>query len=266
MRRRLALLLIRLYVFLFARKGFQWFHHGLFTLALRGRGYNNYSDYSLSGERTFVKTVLAAANPVHCMDIGANTGSFTELVLESTAATVIAIEPLTEAYSQLQRLQRKYRDRIIAMNCAVGDAHGQSVIYYGAADSEHASLSPEANQVPYVKNTNQQNVTVQTVDEIVRQLSLTRLDFIKIDTEGFEEKVLRGAQHTLNTLKPAFIQLEFNWHQMFVGNTLWHFSRLLPGYRPYQLLPGGWHPVDVFAPINNVFLFSNFVFVRTDER
>jgi FkbM family methyltransferase len=265
MRHRLSALLIRLYVFLFARRAFQWLHKRLFILALRGRGYNNYSDYWMTGERDFVSKTLARSHPQVCMDIGANSGSFSELILKSTAATVIAIEPLPKAYSQLRFLEGKYKNRIITLNCAAGDECGESVIYYDTEESEHASLSPEANQVPYLRNTNQQRVTVRTVDEIVRQLSLTRLDFIKIDTEGFEDKVLRGATQTLNSLKPLFVQLEFNWHQMFVGNSLWHFSRLLPGYELYQLLPKGWHQVDAGSPINNVFLFSNFVFVKRDH-
>jgi FkbM family methyltransferase len=52
-------------------------------------------------------------------------------------------------------------------------------------------------------------VKIKTVDEVVSELKLTRLDLIKIDVEGFELDVLQGAQSTLARLMPQ-VFLEFN--------------------------------------------------------
>jgi hypothetical protein len=52
-------------------------------------------------------------------------------------------------------------------------------------------------------------VTVKTVDDVVSEQKLTRLDFIKIDVEGFELDVLEGARNTINQLQPD-VFLEFN--------------------------------------------------------
>lgn len=43
-----------------------------------------------------------------------------------------------------------------------------------------------------------------TIDQIVAQLGLTRLDFVKMDIEGAEVKALQGAQETIRTLRPDF--------------------------------------------------------------
>lgn len=53
------------------------------------------------------------------------------------------------------------------------------------------------------------DVQVSTVDRVLAEQGLARLDLIKIDVEGFEAEVLMGAERTLATLKPL-VYLEFN--------------------------------------------------------
>ena len=62
-------------------------------------------------------------------------------------------------------------------------------------------------------------------------------------------------------LKPKFIKMEFNWHQLFRNASLNYFSELLPNYDVYQLVPNGWIRRDSKDPFSNIYLFSNFVFV-----
>jgi hypothetical protein len=92
------------------------------------------------------------------------------------------------------------------------------------------------------------------------------LDFIKIDTEGFEFEVLSGSKNVINVLKPRFIQIEMNWHQLFTGHTLWELSQLLPDYRVFQLLPYGRRPFEVNPkdPVRNFLQLSNFLFVERE--
>ena len=89
-----------------------------------------------------------------------------------------------------------------------------------------------------------------------------QVDLIKIDTEGFESEVLRGGGETIRRCRPKFVQLEFNWHQLFRNTSLNSFSELLPGYSVFQLLPDAWIERDPIDPLSNIFHFSNFVFVR----
>ena len=51
------------------------------------------------------------------------------------------------------------------------------------------------------------------------------VDLIKIDTEGYEMNVLKGSRNFIS--KPKFIQIEFNWHQLFTNNSLIDFSKEL---------------------------------------
>lgn len=90
------------------------------------------------------------------------------------------------------------------------------------------------------------------------------IDFLKIDTEGFEYEVLLGSQGVLEKLSPKVVQIEYNWHQLFRSQSLYSLSLLLPNYQAYQMLPGRLAKRDPRDPLSNIFYFSNFLFVRKD--
>ena len=102
--------------------------------------------------------------------------------------------------------------------------------------------------------------------EIQNQYKVTKLDCIKIHTEGFELDVLKGASRVLSEIKPKAIILEWNWHQLFRGGTLLQIQELLPDYQAFRVLPykKGLYPVDTTRPEENICHYSNYVFVRSD--
>jgi hypothetical protein len=95
---------------------------------------------------------------------------------------------------------------------------------------------------------------------------LKNIDFVKIDVEGYEKQVLLGANAFFQKVKPAFIQIEINWHLIYTNATLYQFSLMLSKYNCYKMLPGGkvLYKVDPNYPINNLFQLSNFLFIRKD--
>ena len=92
------------------------------------------------------------------------------------------------------------------------------------------------------------------------------IDLIKIDTEGFELEVIKGAKETIKKKLPKYIQIEFNWHQLFKGQTLYNFSEHLEKYDLFQILPYGNDlvKVDPNRPETNIYHLSNFVYIRKD--
>jgi hypothetical protein len=103
------------------------------------------------------------------------------------------------------------------------------------------------------------DVEVVTLDSYCAEKSIKIIDFIKIDVEGFEPEVFKGASEVFNKIQPKFIQIEFNWHHLFRNTSLLYFSEKLPNYDCYQLIYDGWIKRD---PLTNIYHFSNFVFVR----
>jgi len=232
--------------------------------ALKARGYNNHQNLEISGEKYFMDNILIKINPRVSIDVGANVGEYTSALLKSTNGTVIAFEPLDEPFLKLREIQNQNPGRLILENKGVGLINEYLDIYFNNEATVHASFSKVVQNVPYLNNKLSKKIEVVSLDAFFKDKSEYEVDFIKIDTEGFEREVLAGAQNLIKDKKPKAIQIEFNWHQMFRGQTLFSFSEILSGYSPFQMLPNDLIRRDPKDPYSNIYHFSNFVFIRDD--
>lgn len=232
--------------------------------ALSSRGYNNFRNQEESGEYFFINEILAKSEPKLCIDVGANNGDYSLTLLNSTQAQVIAFEPLPTVFEILKNNSKEFSNRIKLENVGVGAREEDLVINYNPNTTAHASFSKEVEDIDYLNNQNKITVPVVTLDSYFERNEIKDVDLIKIDVEGFESEVFTGAKHIFTNIRPKFIQIEFNWHQLFRNTSLLFFSKQLPGYETYQLIPQGWIKRDPKDPLSNIFLFSNFVFVRSD--
>jgi FkbM family methyltransferase len=260
------------YVFLFGRPSMQALNNIVLNLALNAKGYANYyrCHPKWTGEEKFLK-LFSKHNPQLCIDIGANKGDYSEILLSLTDSRVIAFEPLPKTFAILAKLQTRFPRRLITLNKGVGDQNAELDLHFGDEDSTLASFSKEVNEIDYVgqNNWNAIRMEVITLDRFFKEFhepESSQIDLLKIDTEGYEYEVLLGAKETLENRKPKFIQIEYNWHQLFKGQSLYKLASLLPNYVAYQLLPhgSGLNKVDVKRPESNIYHYSNFVFVRED--
>jgi hypothetical protein len=138
---------------------------------------------------------------------------------------------------------------------------------FGDHTSELASFSGNKNLIKFLDNENNQSIMVQvnTLDYFIKTLEISEeIDLIKIDTEGFEYEVLLGAGETIRKNKPKFIQIEYNWHQLYNNQTLLSFQILLNDYQLFQMLPYGLIKRDAHRPESNIYFYSNFLFVRNE--
>jgi len=138
------------------------------------------------------------------------------------------------------------------------------VINFNPQATSHASFSKEVEEIDYLSNQIEITVSVVTLDSYFEENMIKEVDLIKIDVEGFESEGFAGSKEIFSTIKPKFIQLEFNWHQLFRNTSLVFFSKQLAGYDTYQLIPQGWIKREPKDPLSNIFMYSNFVFVRSD--
>lgn len=133
------------------------------------------------------------------LDCGANVGTFARYALDAGAAKVVAIEP---APDNIECLRRNFPKEI---------AGGQLVIYpKGVWDKDEMLeflVDPE-NQAAdsFVIHREGAKATVKlpltTIDKLVSELGLPRVDFIKMDIEGAEVKAVEGARETISRHRP----------------------------------------------------------------
>jgi FkbM family methyltransferase len=129
------------------------------------------------------------------LDCGANIGTFTREALNAGASKVIAIEPASE---NLECLRRNFAPEI---------AEGKVIIYpKGVWDKDdmlelhihHDNAAADSFLIPSDKSTKtSEKVPLTTIDKMVDELKLDRVDFVKMDIEGAEVKALIGGKSVL---------------------------------------------------------------------
>jgi FkbM family methyltransferase len=190
------------------------------------------------------------------------------MLLSDTNSKVISFEPLPKAYEELKIIKSNFQDRLEIYNVAIGIKDEILHLSYGTEKSEKASLMKNLEKISFIEgqNKNEASVQVRQLDYFQNDFKDKVIDFIKIDTEGFEYEVLKGAKNILETHKPKFIQVEFNWHQLIKKQTLYNLSELINFSDVFKILPYGNKLlyIDPFRPENNIYHLSNYVFIRKD--
>lgn len=124
------------------------------------------------------------------LDCGADIGTFTRSALNSGAAKVIAVEPSPEKSACM----RKTFDAEIKA--------GKVVVVPKGVWKEAGELKLYGDSIVDKRSANGAMVPLVTIDSLVSELHLPRVDFIKMDIEGAEKQALTGARGTLQRFKP----------------------------------------------------------------
>jgi FkbM family methyltransferase len=136
------------------------------------------------------------------LDCGAHVGTFTLSALGAGAARVVAIEP---APDNLECLRRNLADhvragRVIVYPKGVWDRDDSLPLRarpFRSATSSVVFNFPGSQEGP--------KVPLTTIDKIVAELGLPRVDCIKMDIQGAEAAALRGATQTLRRHRPRLL-------------------------------------------------------------
>jgi FkbM family methyltransferase len=159
-------------------------------------------------ERTTIRALARLARPdAIAIDIGANIGAQALPLASrlSQGGRLIAVEPADSAMARLKAncaLNPQLASRITLVHSALGAAGD------AASESYFASwpLDPAGNAHPVHQGAPQRSTaTAATVDDLVRQLGLPRVDLIKLDVDGNELPILRGARETLTRYQPKVV-------------------------------------------------------------
>jgi FkbM family methyltransferase len=246
------------YAWIFGWPALAWAHQALLGLSLHALGYDNTWRPGLTGEEWFVRTILAKNDIKVCLDVGANIGRYSDLLLTNLETEVYAVEPSVSSFKSLEESARRRPGSLHPIRAALSDTIGTGTLYAKSAGAETATLDRSLLSVAPLE----EEVRVTTADALVAELGLKRLDFVKIDTEGYEREVLSGMKETLQRLRPFAVQFEFNHLQLKRGYSVYDLSALLPGYDLYRLLPHGRLPIDPTRASANIFMFSNVIAIR----
>lgn len=138
------------------------------------------------------------------LDIGANIGQTSFNVIGTQQKK--GLDPVIYAFEPYPRTFKKLEtNRTLNPTCSVktynlGLGREKGILHM----TQHSPLNSGGFRMTY-ESDNSISVPVISLDEFVSENRLTKIDFIKIDVEGFEVQVLEGALETLKTFRPILV-------------------------------------------------------------
>lgn len=171
-------------------------------------------------------------------DVGANIGQYaSQLRTLGYRGRIVSFEPLSDAFERLESEAK--RDPLWdAVNVAIGDSAGTATINV-AANSYSSSLlkmlPTHLRSAPEAKYVRSEEVAVRTLDSLFGSyVQPNDRSFLKVDTQGYEYRVLQGASEALERL--AGLQLEMSIIPLYEGEV--QFDELLSHLRSrgFQLM------------------------------
>ena len=149
-------------------------------------------------------------------DVGANRGNFTLLFSElvGPAGEVHAFEPGPDTFAMLESTMSG-RSNCRLNRFALAETPGEAILLQPGRDDGQASLQRHREgSWSDAKIVHEHPCRVSTLDEYAKEF--TRLHFMKVDVEGAELSVLRGARETLTRLSPVlFLEVHAAWTAAF---------------------------------------------------
>jgi FkbM family methyltransferase len=206
------------------------------------------------------------------LDVGANLGVYTYFA-SKYASQVYAFEPVPEIAAQLRH---SAPGNVTVLPLAASDKAGIFTLYVPrkgrVAVSTRATLEATANP-----GFEADPIEIQT--QMIDDLGFENVGFMKIDVEGHEQAVLRGARNLIASSRPTvLIESEERHGKGVVSATKAFFDEL--GYDGFFLQAGRLRPMDAFDPERDQRIenakdvegglkhryINNFLFIHRDRR
>lgn len=144
------------------------------------------------------------------LDVGANQGEYSLFAAKRlTKGEVIAFEPVDEIFEKLHdNIALNHFTNIKTLKTGLSDAKGILPIYeMQAAGANHEGLATLYQSE--LRGKLIQQINLDTLDNLSSELKLDRIDFIKVDIEGAELSMLKGAKDTIARFRPQ-VMVEMN--------------------------------------------------------
>jgi len=261
---------VKRYIFgVLATTYFQPVFERLHSFALWGMNIGLGSDVENSGEKCalekFAETMPSNGKLV-VFDVGANQGDFARAAVDilSARAEIHCFEPSPTTFQILEGTLNAYPG-IQLHNVGLSERRAESTLYLDKEGSGCASL--------YQRNLGQglvmaltEQIRLVPLDEFCVEKSIDHIHYLKLDVEGHELDVLRGASRMISAGAIDWIQFEFGGCNLDSRTYFSDFFTLLQSqYAIYRLLRNGLAPIGAYNEKQEVFSTTNFVALRRTE-
>lgn len=221
--------------------------------------FNN-CDFDSNGEGNLVRK--GAPHWKVALDVGANRGEWSELVSQiNPGCQVHAFEPSESTFAMLTARVGRYPN-VVTHRLGLGDQdtvtrfadYGPGATGSGFLDrGELSGVAPKHVEVPQAR-----------LATVLAQHGIERVDFAKVDTEGYEMPILRAIPDVLSAKRIDCVQFEYGATWIFGGNHLGAAVDLFAGhgYEVFRLMPTGVLPLRYELARDEHYKYANFVAVH----
>ena len=165
-----------------------------------------------SNEQKALDAFISRLKPTDTLiDIGANIGYTTLLFSKKCCeGKVISIEPSKELYETVKKhLSLNGINNATCLNIGLGEKEKTVNLYKVSETNTGMNRIFEDSEAPF----DSESIIIKTLDEVVLEEKIELIDAIKIDVEGYEYKVLKGAVNILKTKQPMLL-IEVDDHNL----------------------------------------------------
>ncbi len=199
-----------------------------------------------------------APNASYFVDVGANVGDWLgEIAAQKTGSGfhAVAYEPSAGAFKKLSQ-RFGGNANVVLRNCAAGDTAGEAEFFEEYDAGKGSSIVSGFVRADGFKRT----VPVTRLDDDIAAFGWERIDFLKIDAEGYDMRVIAGARRLFEQQRVGAVQFEYNRSWQLAGDTLYSAMQFLRacGYEVYVLKRNGLYSLN-YALYEEYFEYSNFV-------
>ena len=190
-------------------KGELTVNHGKYKFNFYGGGdrgeilYHAFWDKMFDEDKNKIKNFVHEGDTI--IDVGGNLGFFvlilTDLINDS--GKIYSFEPSNRLNKKLaSTIQINNLKNVEIINLALGEAEGSTTLHYNPKQSGLSSIVSD-----FEKNSLSEEIKITTLNKFSENIT-GRVSFIKIDTEGYEPQVLKGAMELIIRDKPTiYIEL-----------------------------------------------------------
>jgi len=222
-------------------------------------GGQSVSDSGEIGALRFALNMLGRTGEFVIFDVGAHDGAYLKAALQVADGRLrsFCFEP-QDACFEILRARYESDPRVSLHKTAISKHVGIGELFYTEPGESFASLRRQSDV-----QTNAQKVRVTTVDQFCDENGVGRIQLLKIDTEGQEMEVLKGASRMIQEGRIDFIQFEFG--DTFL-HTPYHFfdiwDHLSNRYAIYRILRHGLTELKLYSHDLEIYKNANFLSVR----
>lgn len=220
--------------------------------------------YSSSIETEIKHLIGSHKDDFILFDVGANIGSYSIMTAKLfPKSTIYSFEPSKATFHQL--VQNVKSDiSIFPFRIGFGEEKKKTLLYSDQLESGMASTYKRQFANSNIKFSHTETIEIVKLDDWVKRYKVTP-DFIKIDVEGGELSVLKGAINALNRVKA--VQFEFGGTAIdarIYFRDYWNFFTEL-NFKLYRYTPNGLLEIETYSEKEEIFEFMNYLAVPIKE-